>query len=99
MTSKHVELLIPYKYLKEGRWILDITTIRKASSHWARGVGHIYGFKIGIDLVIAYNGFMSLVKMLCLAISLIAKHRILKGDVTIYNVLIVIEIVVKDIRG
>jgi hypothetical protein len=35
--------------------------------------------------------------MLSLAISLIAKYRILKGDVAIYNVFIIIEIVIKDI--
>jgi hypothetical protein len=35
--------------------------------------------------------------MLCLAISLIAKHYILKGDIAIYNVIIIIEIVIKDI--
>jgi hypothetical protein len=35
--------------------------------------------------------------MLCLAISLIAKYCVLKGDVTIYNVVIIIEIVIKDI--
>jgi hypothetical protein len=35
--------------------------------------------------------------MLSLAISLIAKHRILKGDVAIYNVFIIIEIIIKDI--
>lgn len=94
---KHIKLLIPYKHLKEGRRFLDIITVRKASSYWARGVGHIHGFKIGINLVIAYNGFMSLIKMLCLAISLIAKHYILDGDIAIYNVLVVIEIIVKDI--
>jgi hypothetical protein len=37
--------------------------------------------------------------MLCLAISLIAKHCILKGDIAIYNVVIVVEIVIKDIWG
>jgi hypothetical protein len=42
---------------------------------------------------------MSLVKMLCLAISLTAKHYILEGDIAIYNVVIVIEIVIKDIWG
>ena len=35
--------------------------------------------------------------MLCLAISLTTKYYILKGDVAIYNVLIVIEIIIKDI--
>jgi hypothetical protein len=35
--------------------------------------------------------------MLCLAISLTAKHYILEGDIAIYNVVIVIEIVIKDI--
>jgi hypothetical protein len=35
--------------------------------------------------------------MLLLAISLATKHRILKGDVAIYNVFIIIEIVIKDI--
>ena len=99
MACEHVELLIPYKHLEERRWFLDITTVRKASSHWARGVGHIHGLKTGIDLVIAYDGFMSLVKMLPLAISLTAKHRILEGDVAIHNVFIVVEIVIKDIWG
>jgi hypothetical protein len=97
ITYKHIELLIPYKHLKEGRRFIDITTIRKASSYWARGVGHIHSFKTSIDLVVAYNGFMSLVKMLRLAISLTAKHRILKGDVAVYNIFIVVEIIIKDI--
>jgi len=35
--------------------------------------------------------------MLCLAIGLITKHYIFKGDIAIYNVFIVIEIVIKDI--
>jgi hypothetical protein len=35
--------------------------------------------------------------MLYLVISLIAKHYILKEDITIYNVIIVIEIIIKDI--
>jgi hypothetical protein len=35
--------------------------------------------------------------MLYLAISLIAKHYILKGDIAIYNIVIIIEIVIKDI--
>jgi hypothetical protein len=30
---KHIELLISYKHLEEGRRIRGITTIRKASSH------------------------------------------------------------------
>jgi hypothetical protein len=42
---------------------------------------------------------MSLVKMLLLAIGLTVKHCILKGDVTIHNVFIIIEIVIKDIWG
>jgi hypothetical protein len=78
---------------------MDITTIRQASSYWARGVRYIHGFKSGIDLVVAYNRFISLVKMLCLAISLTAKYRILKEDVAVYNIFIVIEIIIKDIRG
>jgi hypothetical protein len=90
-------LLIPYKHLKEGRWFINITTIRKASSYWARGVGHIYGFKTRIDLVVTYNRFISLVKILCLAISLTAKHYILEGDVAVYNIFIVVEIMIKDI--
>ena len=97
MTCKYIELLILYKYLEEGRRILDIITVRKASSYWARGVGYIHSFKTSIDLVIAYNGFISLVKMLRLAISLIAKHRILKEDVAVYNIFIIIEIIIKDI--
>jgi hypothetical protein len=36
--------------------------------------------------------------MLRLAISLTAKHRILKGDVAVYNIFIIIEIIIKDIR-
>jgi hypothetical protein len=40
---------------------------------------------------------MSLVKMLLLAISLIAKHRILEGDVAVYNIQIIIEFIIKDI--
>jgi len=40
---------------------------------------------------------MSLVKMLLLAISLAAKHRILKGDVAVHNIRIVIEFIIKDI--
>jgi hypothetical protein len=98
MTCKHIELLIPYKHLKEGYWFINIIIVRKASSYWARGVRHIYSFKTSIDLVITYNGFMSLVKILRLAISLIAKHCILKGDVAVYNIFIVIEIIIKDIR-
>jgi hypothetical protein len=90
-------LLIPYKHLKEGRWFINITTIRKASSYWARGVRHIYGFKTSIDLVVTYNRFISLVKILCLAISLTAKHYILEGDVAVYNIFIVVEIMIKDI--
>jgi hypothetical protein len=35
--------------------------------------------------------------MFCLVISLTTKYHILKGDVAIYNVLIIIEIVIKDI--
>jgi hypothetical protein len=35
--------------------------------------------------------------MLLLAISLITKHYILKGDIAIYNVFIIIEIIIKDI--
>jgi hypothetical protein len=35
--------------------------------------------------------------MLLLAISLIAKHRILKGHITIYNIRIIIEFIIKDI--
>ena len=35
--------------------------------------------------------------MLCLAISLTAKHYILEGDVAVYNIFIVIEIIIKDI--
>jgi hypothetical protein len=97
ITCKYIELLIPYKHLEEGRRFLDIITIRKTSSHWARRVGHIHGLKININLVITYNRFISLVKMLPLAISLIAKHYILKGDVAIYNVFIIIEIIIKDI--
>jgi hypothetical protein len=97
MTCEYVELLIPYKHLKEGRWFIDITTVRKASSYWARGVGHIHGFKTGINLVVAYNGFISLVKMLCLAISLTVKHCILEGDVAVYDIFIVVEIIIKDI--
>jgi hypothetical protein len=42
---------------------------------------------------------MSLVKMLCLAISLTAKYRILEGDVAVYNIFIVVEIIIKDIWG
>jgi hypothetical protein len=99
MTCKYVELLIPYKHLEEGRRILDITTIRKASSYWARRIGHIYGLKISINLVVTHDGFMSLVKMLLLAISLIAKHRILKGHVAVYNIRIVIEFIIKDVWG
>jgi len=99
MTYKHVELLISYKHLEEGRRVLDITTVRKASSYWARGVGHIYGLKIGINLIVTYNGFMSLVKMLSLTISLIAKYRILKGDVAVYDIRIVVELMIKDIWG
>jgi hypothetical protein len=30
---QYIKLLIPYKYLKEGRWFLNITTIKKASSY------------------------------------------------------------------
>jgi hypothetical protein len=37
--------------------------------------------------------------MLCLAISPIAKYYILKGDVAIYNIFIIIEIIIKDIWG
>jgi hypothetical protein len=40
---------------------------------------------------------MSLVKVLPLAISLIAKHRILEGDVAVYNIFIIVEIIIKDI--
>jgi hypothetical protein len=40
---------------------------------------------------------MSLVKMLCLAISLTAKHCILEGDVAVYDIFIIIEIIIKDI--
>jgi hypothetical protein len=40
---------------------------------------------------------MSLVKMLLLAISLIAKHRVLEGDVAVYNIRIIIEFIIKDI--
>jgi hypothetical protein len=35
--------------------------------------------------------------MLRLVISLIAKHYILKGDVAVYNIFIIIEIIIKDI--
>jgi hypothetical protein len=35
--------------------------------------------------------------MLRLAISLTAKYRILKGDVAVYNIFIIIEIIIKDI--
>jgi hypothetical protein len=35
--------------------------------------------------------------MLRLVISLIAKHRILKRDVAVYNIFIVVEIIIKDI--
>jgi hypothetical protein len=35
--------------------------------------------------------------MLYLVISLIAKHCILKGDIAIYNILIIIKIIIKDI--
>jgi hypothetical protein len=37
--------------------------------------------------------------MLPLAISLTAKYHILKGDVAIYDVFIVVEIIIKDIWG
>jgi hypothetical protein len=94
---KHIKLLISYKHLKEGRWFLNIITIRKASSYWVRGVRHIYSLKIGINLVVAYNRFISLVKMLCLVISFITKYYILKGYITIYNVFIVVEIIIKYI--
>jgi hypothetical protein len=97
ITCKYIKLLIPYKHLKEGRRFIDIIIVRKASSYWARGVRYIYSFKTSIDLVIAYNGFISLVKMLRLVISLIAKHRILKGDVAVYNIFIIVEIIIKDI--
>jgi hypothetical protein len=40
---------------------------------------------------------MSLVKVLSLAISLIAKYYIFEGDIAIYNVFIIIEIIIKDI--
>jgi hypothetical protein len=97
MTCKHIELLISYKHLEEGRRILDITTVRKASSYWARRIGHIYGLKININLVVTHNGFMSLVKILLLAISLTVKHRILKGHVAVYDIRIVIEFMIKDV--
>jgi hypothetical protein len=42
---------------------------------------------------------MSLVKVLLLVISFVTKHRILEGDVAIYDVFIVVEIVIKDIWG
>jgi hypothetical protein len=96
MTCKYIELLILYKYLEEGRRILDIITVRKASSYWARRIGHIYGLKISINLVITYNRFMSLVKILLLVISLAAKHRILKGHVAVYDIRI-IEFMIKDV--
>jgi hypothetical protein len=99
MTCEHVELLIPYKHLKEGRRICGITTVRKASFHWARGVGYIYGFKTGIDLVVVYDIAMGLVKMLGLGVSLVAKDGIFEGDVAIYNVLVVVEVVVKLVQG
>jgi hypothetical protein len=99
MSSKYIELFIAHEYGKERLWLFDFTIIRKSSSHQTRWIRHIHGFKIGIDLTIAYNGFISLVKMLCLAISLTAKHRILEGDVAIYDVFIVVEIVIKDIWG
>jgi hypothetical protein len=35
--------------------------------------------------------------MLLLAISLIAKHRILKGHVAVYNIRIIIEFIIKDV--
>jgi hypothetical protein len=35
--------------------------------------------------------------MLRLVISLTAKHCILKGDVAVYNIFIIIEIIIKDI--
>jgi hypothetical protein len=35
--------------------------------------------------------------MLLLAISLTAKHRILKGHVVVYNIRIIIEFIIKDI--
>jgi hypothetical protein len=38
---------------------------------------------------------MGLVKMLSLGVSLAAKDGIFEGDVVIYNILIVIEVVVK----
>jgi hypothetical protein len=88
-------LLIPYKHLEEGRQICGITTVRKASSYWARGVRHIYGFKTSIDLVIIYNIAMGLVKILGLGVSLVAKDGIFEGDVAIYNILVIVEVVVK----
>jgi hypothetical protein len=99
MSSKYIELFIAYKYSKERLWLFDFIIIRKSSSHQTRWIRYIYSFKIGIDLTVAYDGFMSLVKMLCLAISLTAKHCILEGDVAIYDVLIIVEIVIKDIWG
>jgi hypothetical protein len=65
----------------------------------ARRVGHIHSLKIGINLVFAHDGFMSLVKILSVAISLIAKRRILEGDVTVYDIRIVVEFIIKDLGG
>ena len=54
-------------------------------------------FKININLIIIYNKFISLIKILYLTINLIIKYYIFKKDVIIYNIFIIIEIIIKDI--
>jgi hypothetical protein len=75
----------------------NIIVIYKTSSQWTRGVRYIYWLKLVVKLATLYNRFVYLMEMFRLAVSLCTKYYIFKGYIAIYNLVIIIEVVIKNI--